>query len=151
MSWKTPDNLALLKHLAGQGKSSAFIAWQIGFGCTRNCIIGHCRRHRIPLTGKRGGKRETKPETVAAKPQKQVNNNHWFAKRIPEKRKPPMEDPTLSDPQWSCPTSIPLMDAMAHHCRWPVASQRCCGENIVYRSYCGLHAKLSYVGMPAYG
>jgi len=146
MSWRTSDNFALLRHLASQGKSANFIAWQMGSNCTRNAVVGYCQRKGIHLTGKPGkqGIPEKKREIVKT----ERRNFGWSMKPSPAKRTSPLADPTLSDPKWSCSTSIALMDARDIHCRWPVGSpaMRCCGNKVVHQSYCEKHADVAFLG-----
>lgn len=139
MTWRTPDNLALIAHLAGENKSAQFIAWQIG--TTRNAILGYCVTNNIQLKGKRGGDR-----SQHAKKEPTKTKSVWRMKPKASDRKPPLEDPTLRDPKWTCQNPVSLMDALPHHCRWPAGGQRCCGQRITYQSYCGAHADVAFLG-----
>lgn len=148
MTWQTPDNIALLNHLAGQGKSAQFIAFQMGSEATRNSIIGFCRRKGIPLKAKRGGHNK-KPETVAV--QTQRKNFGWRVKRPPKSHlRPPMPDPTLSDPKFNKPDTIHLIDRKDRQCAFicgdPKAMRVCGDRTVSGYSYCQSHCTLSYLG-----
>lgn len=40
--------------------------------------------------------------------------------------------------------SVKLMNAQAHHCRWPLKDYHCCGLQVEIGSYCAGHAIIGY-------
>lgn len=140
MTWQTTDNIALCKHLASEGKSGQFIAWQMGTGVSRSAVIGFCSRNGIVLHGK--------PGYVASKSQAK-KKPPWPRPRQRRKSPQPIPDPTLLDPKFNSTEWISLLDAMPYHCRWPLSAPRelrCCGKAVAFVGsvYCRLHRSIAY-------
>ena len=61
----TAARVTALAQKCGEGKSARIIADEIGDGCTRNMVIGKCKRQKIILPGPRPNKERAKARREA--------------------------------------------------------------------------------------
>lgn len=123
-SWTSEEENKLLE-LRKQNLSARLISFQIP-GKSRNAVIG--KLHRLGMSaprvksGNMARKRKIKIDVMAIK--RFILDERVF-EAIEEH-------------------SVKLIDAQAHHCRWPLPDHHCCGLPAEISPYCAGHALIAY-------
>jgi len=140
-SW-TPEKLATLRALHGEGKSASYIGREIGM--TRNAVIGKC--YRLRAQGVLG-------EIVQkASPPPKPRSSFFGWKKLDAKPKPQATPKPVVYAAPASKTATPLIGIKKNQCRFiPADFRRGDGEQqymcgaAVYKpdaSYCGYHYKI---------
>ncbi len=130
-----------LRELAGNGENLSAGEMAVEFGCSRNAVIGACKRNGINLPRKSSGGVKRQFHGRKANP-------GWQRKF---KFTAPVEKPMEVKLADVVPLNLTLDELELGECRYPYGEGPFlfCGNPIEHGSYCAAHHKLCWVKAPA--
>ncbi|RZJ41740.1 MAG: GcrA cell cycle regulator [Brevundimonas sp.] len=145
----TPDRVARLKALWGEGRSATEIARALGHGISRSAVLG--KVYRLGLSA--GRPRRFAPAT----PRQPPARGRRAGPRVKAADAPPVTPAApvrrRDERAWDLPSGgLDLLALRRGQCRWPHGDPETglsfCGRPVARGAFCGGHAEVAYRAPP---